>query len=145
MTAEEKAKVGPGCVLMSSALGAGGGGCGLDQRRMSAFLGECVEPSSLRGSRLGRQASSGSVCVHVPSRPVPPPQEVATYPAGGTGVVVVSFLLHFGFSIAQLMLLKEFLMCLLLKVSVLHAGFFPWKRFPSKWAHVLLYFSYKNF
>lgn len=81
----------------------------------------------------------------VPSRPVPPPQEVATYPAGGTGVVVVSFLLHFGFSIAQLMLLKEFLMCLLLKVFVLHAGFFPWKRFPSKWAHVLLYFSYKNF
>lgn len=72
MTAEEKAKVGPGCVLMSSALGAGGGGCGLDQRRMSAFLGECVEPSSLRGSRLGRQASSGSVCVHVPSRPTPP-------------------------------------------------------------------------
>lgn len=70
MTAEEKAKVGPGCVLMSSALGAGGEGCGLDQRRMSAFLGECVEPSSLRGSRLGRQASSGSVCVHVPSRPV---------------------------------------------------------------------------
>lgn len=64
------------------------------------------------------------VCAGERASPPSPPQEVATYPAGRTGVVVVSFLLHFGFSIAQLMLLKEFLMCLLLKVSVLHAGFF---------------------
>lgn len=54
------------------------------------------------------------MCVQV-SVHVLGPREVAACPADGTGVVVVSFLLHFGFSIAQLAL-KEFLRRLLLKV-----------------------------